>query len=432
MKNYRNWVPVFLVVMLLGSIYTFYNERAGEQSVFDNYLTEARACREQGILVDAEKNYLEAVGLRPTQALYAEIADFYNENAMNRKAGKWCEAMLEVFPEEPESYRYMLQQYINKEDYIACFDLLDTMQKRELHSPEVNEMMTPLEYVHYFVGEYEEVSIFGGGYCPVRNDGNWAYVNTRGTQMTAAHFVKAGPFSGDLAPIEDEEGACYFIDPNGNKKKVVGNAENIEELGLIENELFAGYDGNSWAFYRLDGTKVFGDFQEASNIGNGLAAGMREDKWYIYDRNGNELTGKQYRGVLMDEKKIIYRNSRLFVKSGSGYQMIDAEGNPYGEIYKDARLFADATWAAVKIGKKWGFVDNSGVMQIQPQFENARSFSNGLAAVKVNGKWGYIDLQGKLVIKPQFEDAKDFSTSGTAFVNTGKEWELLVLYKYNH
>lgn len=432
MKNYRFWVPVLLVVMLLASIYLFYDKKADEQGLFDNLLMEARGYREQGIYVDAEKSYLDAVAMRPVQSLYAEIADFYSENNMSRKSRNWCEIMLEQFPEDPESYRYMLQQYINKKDYIACFDLLDVMQKRGITSQEVEAMMKPLEYVYYLGTEYDSVGVYGGGYSPVKLNGNWAYVNMRGTQTTAADFVKAGPFSGNLAPVVNMNGEAYFIDTSGNKKKIVENVENVVELGLIENELFALYDGKHWGYYNLNGTHVFGDYEEASNIGNGLAAGMRDSVWYILDRNGNELTGKTYSGILFDEKGIIYRNGRIFVECGTKYQMIDADGNEYGQTYEDARLFADATWAAVKIGNQWGFVDKDGAIQIQPQYDDARSFSNGLAAVKVKGKWGFINQQGQMVIDPLFEGAKDFSNSGTVFVNTGKEWELLVLYKYNH
>lgn len=432
MKNYRFLVPIVLVVMLFASIYVCYDNKASEKNMIDAYLQEARSCREKGILVDAEQNYLNAVEISPKQEIYAEVAEFYAENNMARKARNWCEAMLEVFPEDPGSYQYLMQQYVSKQDYIACFDLLETMHKRKILAPEVEEMVEAFEYVYYLSAEYDDVSVYGGGYSPVKLDGQWAYVNTKGVRTTGANFEKAGPFSGDLAPVVDINHEAYFIDPNGNKKKVVENLENIVELGLIENGLFSLYNGKCWGFYNLDGTHVFGEYTQASNIGNGMAAGMVDGKWHVVDYLGNETTGKTYAGVLFDEKNIVFRNNRLFVKEGNGYRMIDPEGNSYGEIYEDARLFADATWAAVKIGGKWGFVDNEGNLQIEPQFEAARSYSNGLAAVQQNGLWGFIDQQGKMVIKPQFADVKDFSGSGSAFVNTGKEWELLVLYKYNH
>jgi hypothetical protein len=42
------------------------------------------------------------------------------------------------------------------------------------------------------------------------------------------------------------------------------------------------------------------------------------------------------------------------------------------------------------------------------QFDDCRSFSEGLAVVKIEDKWGYIDKTGKIVINPQFDDAGGF------------------------
>ena len=49
---------------------------------------------------------------------------------------------------------------------------------------------------------------------------------------------------------------------------------------------------------------------------------------------------------------------------------------------------------------KWGFIDKTGAMVILPQFGYVSTFHEGLAAVAVGGKWGYIDKTGKFVNQP--------------------------------
>lgn len=53
-----------------------------------------------------------------------------------------------------------------------------------------------------------------------------------------------------------------------------------------------------------------------------------------------------------------------------------------------------------KSGDKWGYIDTTGKFVINPQFDEARLFQEGLAAVEIGGKWGEIDKTGKIVINP--------------------------------
>jgi predicted DNA-binding WGR domain protein len=64
---------------------------------------------------------------------------------------------------------------------------------------------------------------------------------------------------------------------------------------------------------------------------------------------------------------------------------------------------------------KVGYIDRKGKIVIKAQFEDARSFSEGLAPVKIGKKWGYIDKTGKVVIQPAYKDYGHF-INGIAIV----------------
>ena len=52
--------------------------------------------------------------------------------------------------------------------------------------------------------------------------------------------------------------------------------------------------------------------------------------------------------------------------------------------------------AAVRLDDKWGYIDTTGKFVIEPKFQYAGSFRNGMARVETNDKkWGYIDMTGK-------------------------------------
>ena len=71
---------------------------------------------------------------------------------------------------------------------------------------------------------------------------------------------------------------------------------------------------------------------------------------------------------------------------------------------------------------KYGYMDKEGNVVINPQFDYAEGFSEGLASVRIgdreSGKYGYIDKEGKMVINPQFDLAWRFS-EGLAKVEIG-------------
>ena len=82
----------------------------------------------------------------------------------------------------------------------------------------------------------------------------------------------------------------------------------------------------------------------------------------------------------------------------------------------------DYCLAAVKVGGKWGFIDKTGQFVINPQFDWAWDFSEGLAAVGIGdykgGSWGFIDKSGEYAIYPQFNWAFIFH-EGLAAVGIG-------------
>lgn len=94
--------------------------------------------------------------------------------------------------------------------------------------------------------------------------------------------------------------------------------------------------------------------------------------------------------------------------------------------------------ARVKIGEKWGFVDKTGKVVIEPQFEDLdiedifdvtedyapESFFQGLARVRVGQKWGFINKTGNFKIRPQYDAAQKFS-EGFAAVKLGRRWRFI-------
>ena len=77
-------------------------------------------------------------------------------------------------------------------------------------------------------------------------------------------------------------------------------------------------------------------------------------------------------------------------------------------------------------GPLWGYIDRAGRFEIQPQFDEAGFFSEGLAAVSVKGRMGYINRAGVKVIAAAFEGAGPFQ-EGRARIKMAGRWGYLDL-----
>lgn len=113
------------------------------------------------------------------------------------------------------------------------------------------------------------------------------------------------------------------------------------------------------------------------------------------------------------------------VKIGDRYGFIDASGAVRIEpkYERAAPSFCDG-FAAVRHSNRWGFINVEGELKIPGPFARVDQFSEGLAAVSgADGKWGYIDTGGDYVISPRFDTTERF-IGGVAEVGEERFWSL--------
>lgn len=72
--------------------------------------------------------------------------------------------------------------------------------------------------------------------------------------------------------------------------------------------------------------------------------------------------------------------------------------------------------ARIKVGDKYGFIDESGKTIIEPKYAAAGRFSDGLAPARTGEKFGYIDKTGKMAIEAKYSAAGDFLDGFAAVV----------------
>ncbi|PWH86818.1 WG repeat-containing protein [Brumimicrobium oceani] len=88
-------------------------------------------------------------------------------------------------------------------------------------------------------------------------------------------------------------------------------------------------------------------------------------------------------------------------------------------IAQDLKLVGKQLFHYAENGK-YGFMDEKGGRVIDPIFEYAGQFNNGLAVVIENGLYGYINKDGEHLIEAKFEEAMDFDQGRAIIVENDK------------
>lgn len=408
-------------------------------------LKQAREAVENGVLADGLSLYGEALSIHPSIDVYTEVGNVYLDAEELQEAANWYEReFVTCYPNEPQAYEFGIRASLAAEDYREVFAVYDVCTKREALSEEIEKLVRPVWYAYELLyGSYEQTGAFSSrnGFAAVKSRDSWGYITQNGDSAVYASYQSADVF-GDCAAVVDLDGEAYYIDESGNAKYTAsqfmnedGTQAGIQRFRPIMNDIALAYDGETWGYYSMETyKKLFGGYADAAVIANGIGAVTKDGtSWALIDAQGQEITGYDYGQAVTNSRGILSCTDSLFMMQDGKYWLMDKQGNKRNQnAYDAAYAFEEDSWAAVQKNGRWIFVNSLGEEKELGDFEEARSFSNGLAAVRKNGMWGYIDLEGELAVDCVFYDAKPFNSVGVAFVKpTETEWNALSLYRYH-
>lgn len=443
MKKYQTIMPILLPAVLVVSCVYMVQGRIQTKEQHESYIASAEDYAKNGIVADAVAAYRAALQINPSPQTYLAVGQLYLDQKFDREADRWYEEMLKQYPDSAVTYEFGVRAKLARDNRKEAFAVYDAMKERNLQSDSVEQLMQDIWYSFDLVGDYDEVYAFSpSGLAPVKADDKWSYVDVRGSKSLQNGYREVGAF-GEIAPVVDREGEAYFIDKQGNKKLTASyflekdpEFGEIVRFGPLADGLVPAYNGEVWNYYDANTyQKKFGGYKQATPVANGVGAVSKDGQlWAIIDRDGNELTDFEYQAILTDKSGVAARADAVIAQKNGMYLLLNKQGKQIGEKeYDSACPFYDNSFAAMEKDGRWIFVNAAGEEKELGEFEEAKSFSAGVAAAKKNGKWGYIDQNGKWIIEPQFYDADAFRSEGVAFVKTDEnKWQLLILDRFNH
>ncbi|WP_197057315.1 WG repeat-containing protein [Alistipes sp. ZOR0009] len=187
----------------------------------------------------------------------------------------------------------------------------------------------------------------------------------------------------------------------------------------VNFELIPVKTGEKWGYVNKKGEyKINPQFKDAQFFRDGLAKVLSVDGkvGYITEDGKYKIPAKFKEGTP-------FKEGFAFVVVDGGYPTcINKSGETIFQLKQAKYAFGFSEGLAMfqTTDDKFGFVDESGKVVVNPQFEFTRPFNEGYAAVCQNKKWGFINKSGKIVINPQFQGVMDFHNGKASFYN-GKQ-----------
>lgn len=274
---------------------------------------------------------------------------------------------------------------------------------------------------------YEDAGLQAEGTVPVKLGGKWGYVDLSGKLVIGCMFEDARPFACGVAAVRDS-GKWGYIDHGGAWviRPTFSSAGSYREgvalvSGLSEGETRSIIDARGSRIFDVCGS----DFAEMSEGLLGVAAAGSSAGWTIaqyYAPTGRPVFSLRAAGVST------FSEGRVILTRPDEAYVVDRTGHMRGKQHVTGALpFSEglaAFWIDGCDGKRlFGFMDPNGSAAIPAVYDDARSFSEGLALVHegarrctnsvgrtvlYGGRWKYIDRMRETRWQASEESGVDF------------------------
>lgn len=422
----RSAIPLLILMVLFLLLMVSWNNtisyQAEKAAEYQNHIDAAEAYLEKRIYIDAVSEYKAALKLKPKNYdLAMKIVSLYEDLEDKSNYLSALKVAIDADPTQEKPYLLLTDHYFSVNNYEEAYKLLTEAQKH-LQSEEINSRVIKIK------GRYTLTAIKGDnvssffyeksnastGYAVTESEGKFGLVSS-GNQLTMNYNYEAiGLLSDNVIPV-CLDGEYYYINSKEQRKLVPDKP--AQYLGTFGNGLAPACIGGVYGYLTKKMVERHFEYTYAGCFYNNMAAVQKDGKWAVIDSSFKNIVGFEFDEILMDDNDFCSTYNVFFAKKDGKYALYNKEGKELAGDFEDARVFASAKPAAVKINGKWGFISRTGEMVIEPRFEEAQSFCIGYAPFCKDGKWGCIDENGIVVIEPTFDYMQPFARNGYAQVD---------------
>lgn len=429
-KNMR-YVAIMMVGLLILGCVSFFKNLNSTGKKYEEYIELANKAYKKEIYVDAVDYYEDALEVEPSHIdTYIKLANSYMKLGNSNQYESVLKKAIDQDDTNAKPYVALAEYYASSESYDKSYEILRSATNVK-DKKQIKKLQK--EYSSYYKtygGTFTDIKQWKDGFIAVKDGELWGLIDNEASESITPVYNEIGAFDEDESVTPVKQGnEWYYIDKNGYKK-LVGD-HSYDYLGSFCNGYApASYKGK-YGWIDREFEEYHFEYDDVTPFKNGVAAAKKGKKWALINTKFKAITDFKYSNVKLDENDFCSSGGIIFAKQSGKYIMLNTKGKRIGNLkFDDAKPFVTEQYAAVKKGKKWGYVDDEGKLVIKYKYNDAKSFANGVAGVKEKSSWGLINQNGKEVVDSMFDDIGSMNSKGTIFVKNANIWQCIGLYAY--
>lgn len=436
MKKGRIILSIILIALIGIGWISQITYSINQTKVYNSVVAEADTCRDKKLYQKAINLYDEALKIKrdedtcnkwfETYGLALEAEEITRDQYINAmKQG------IEIYPKRTDLWEALISESINKLDFKEAKNYYEDAIEAGADKSVISKYKNA---IYYSVSEnnriFSTVLMSSQGYFTVFDGTKWGIMDPAGEWVYECTYDYAGPVVNNdlyfLTTLKDSR-----VYNNSNVAQAILTDKDVMAKGINEGILPLCTD-DVWTFYDYMNEKtILGKYDDVSCFINGKAAVKKGEAWTIIDKSGKTVSDKKF-----DDIKLLgsgeYASNDIMVASVDGkYGIYDESGTSECDFTAADMDISMGGKIAYKDSKgKWGFVNSDGKIAIEPKFDEAMSFSNGLAAVRSGDKWGFINESGEVVIDYKYSEGGYFTNDGVCFVGLSDEQMYMITLRF--
>ncbi|MBQ7774500.1 MAG: WG repeat-containing protein [Lachnospiraceae bacterium] len=436
-KKAKGNINLLIIVLLIVSwgcavISLTSNEEEEAQNAL---IHQANVYLEDKLYIRAVNNYKSAMSEYTTDnnpQLEIELRDIYLEAGMMEEYYSLLATRVAEGTATEEEYVILTKYYVEEEKYIKALPILQEGIKQFENS----EMIQLREQIIYNnstrtinLPDLRQPS--SDWIIPACIDGKWGHVSSTGGTLNDFIYDEITTYSGKYAVVK-LNGVYTLIDKSGNWYAV--DKVGLDKITDVSGTALVGVkDGKYQIYSRTFKLLCEEAFDNAYLSDNGVYVVQKGDKWAILSAEFEPVTEYIFTDVAVNSKGRVFDGKYAVVNDGSGYCLINADGQPLHEArFVSAKGFEGGLYAVANEQGKWGLANGSGKLIVDYQYGDALSMSSNLAAVEYGGKWGYINRYNTMIIEPEYESVYPFVGNAALAKTEMGTYEVITLKYYDY